>query len=192
MKKLLALLMVLGLTSLAGADLVFTVNGDPQPDELTLETSEEVTLDMHLAAGENILKYQVTYSLSNEQAEFLFPDPTDSTGLLTYGISFPWASMFPGKVNAYDQVGIISWVEIAADNFMAAVAGPLTLMDGLILHCLDDTPVAMSVTVSASTVIDGATVPVDTVLHTMDIIQIPEPMTIALLGLGGLLLRRRR
>lgn len=198
MKKLLILMLVLGMTSLAGADLIFTIDDVCQPDEITLcwtgigpgqPYPDEVVLGLQLAAGQNILAYQITYTLSNEQAEFVLPAPGSPP---QYGIDFPWASVAPGKVNAYDGEGIMSWVEIAADNLFTPVAGPLDLMDGLILHCLDPTPVTMTVVVSARTEIDGSVIPVDTVLHTLSIVQVPEPMTLALLGLGGLLLRRRK
>ena len=191
MKKLLVLLVVLGMTSFAGAELIFNVDGEPQPDTIYLNPSETVEIGLGLAAGENILKYTITYSLSNEQAEFVFPDPQDIGGLSVYGLEFPWASMFPGKVSDYDDVGVMSWVKIAADNFMQATPGPLTLMQGLILHCTDNTPLTMTVTVVGDTTVDGQSIPIDTVLHTLNIVQ-PEPMTIALLGLGGLFLRRRK
>ena len=181
MKKLLVLLMVLGMTSFAGADLIFTINGEPQPDTIYLQPSETVELDLELAQGETVQCYQVTYELSNEQAEFL-----------TSGTVFPWGSLAPGKINAQDGTAPVSWVEIAADNLFSGSPGPLVLMQGLILHCTDPTPVVMTVTVSERTIIDGQEIPIGTVLHTLEIIQVPEPMTIALLGLGGLLLRRRR
>jgi hypothetical protein len=189
MKKLLVMVLVLGMASVANADLIFTVDGEPQPAEISIRPSDEITLDLHLADGENILKYQLMYELSNEQAEFILPDPETSP---QYGISFPWLSTFPGKVNSYDTDGVISYVEIAADNFMMAAAGPLDLMDGLIIHCLDTTDVVLTITVSQATTINGQELTIGTVLHTLTIHQIPEPMTVALLGLGGLFLLRRR
>jgi hypothetical protein len=185
MKKLLALLVVLGLTSLAGAELIFTINGEPQPEVITVSISEEVTLGLHLSAGETIKAYQITYSLSNEQAEFLTPPGWTN-------VTFPWASDAPGKIGSYDGVGVVSWVEIAAANIFEADPGPLTLMQGLILHCLNDTPVTMTVTTSEVTEINGEIIPIGTILHTLDIIQVPEPMTIALLGFGGAILSRFR
>ena len=184
MRKILVLMLVFCMTSLASADLIFTVNGQPQDPSIDppLYPSDTIELDLHLAAPETLLKYTLTYELDNEQAEFLID-----------GIVFDWASMFPGKVDDYDQDGIISWVTIVADNFMQPVAGPQDLMHGLIVHCLDDTDVVMTVTVTGATVIDNETVPVGTEMHSLLIPQIiPEPMTIALLGLGGLLLRRRK
>ena len=181
MKKLLVLLMVLGMASFASADLIFTVDGAPQPDEIVLAPSETIELDLHLADGQNVLRYQLMYELTNEQAEFLID-----------GTTFPWQSVAPGKINDWDKDGnIISWVEIAADNLFSAGSGPLDLMQGLLIHCLDETPVDLIITVSNPTVINGEEIPIGTVVHTMHIEQ-PEPMTIALLGLGGLFLRRRK
>jgi hypothetical protein len=185
MKKLLVVVSILGMASVASADLIFTVDGEPQPDEIGVLPSDEITLDLHLADGEDILQYQLMYQLSNEQAEFLID-----------GVVFPWASLAEGKINAWDQDGhIISWVEIAASNLFSAVDGPLDLMDGLVIHCLSTADVVLTVLVSENTQINGQTIPIDTVMHTLTIHQsaIPEPTTLALLGLGGLsLLRRRR
>jgi hypothetical protein len=155
--------------------------GDPQPAEITIVTSELITLDLHLATGEDILQYQLKYELSNEQAEFLVD-----------GVVFPWESIAAGKLNYDGDGAIISWVEIMASNLFSAADGPLDLMDGLVIHCLDTTDVILTVTVSENTEINGEVIPIDTVLHTLTIHQIPEPATMALLGLGGLFLLRRR
>lgn len=178
MKKLLILMLVLGLTSLASADLVFTVNGELQPEEITLYPSDEIVLDLHLTEGQTILQYQLMYELSNEQAEFI-----------TEGIVFPWASMFAGKIYSEGP----GFVEISASNFMMSVPGPLDLMDGLVIHCLEATDVVLTVTnTSDNTTINGEVIPAGTLMHTLVIHQIPEPATIALLGLGGLLMLRRQ
>jgi len=188
MKKLLILVLVFGLTSMASADLVFTINdGEPQPDEITMCPSDDLELDLHLDGG-TIVGYQLTYSLSNEQAEFVLPAPDSPP---QYGVVFPWQSMFAGKVNGYDGDGVMSWVEITANNFMAA-NGPLDLMENLWIHCLEPTDVVLEIRVSGATVIDGETIPNGTLLHTLTIHQIPEPATMLLLGLGGLFLRRRK
>jgi hypothetical protein len=54
-------------------------------------------------------------------------------------------------------------------------------IDGIIFHCLDDQEVTL-------TLLSG----LDVVLDTQIIHQTPEPVSIALLGLGGLFLRRRK
>ena len=180
MKKILVLMLVLCMASLANAHLIFTVNGEEQGPAIDppLLYSDTIELDLELSAGETINGYQLMYTLSNAQAEFL-----------SSGIAFPWASDFPGKINGEGP----GWIEITAGNMFNPSAGPLDLMNGLIVHCLEATDVILTVTVSGDTIIDGETIANGTIVHELLIPQIiPEPMTIALLGLGGLLLRRRK
>ena len=184
MKELVALLLVLGMSSLASADLVVTVNGEPQPDAITLMTSETIELDLDLSAGGyNVWHYAIDWTLSNDQAE-LIPDK----------IAFPTAFDFPGSYYGGGQQ-----VKIDAANFISpAVEGPAVLMQGLILHCLEETDVVLTVTALQPGSMSlwggwplGELVPIEFV-HTLRIIQIPEPATIALLGLGGLAVLRKR
>jgi len=180
MKKLLALVLVLGLTSLASADLVLTVNGVPVTQgQITIAPSQTIELDLELTAGETCAMYDVTYQLSNAQAE-----------LLTGGVTFPTVFDLPG---GFTVPPTPQMVEISAGQWSSGpVAGPAVLMQGLILHCLEATPVDLTLYVSEYTEVDGQEVLVGTVLGTLHIIQeVPEPVTIALLGLGSLFLRKR-
>jgi hypothetical protein len=181
MKKLVALILVLGMSSLASAQLIVTIDGEPQPEEITLLTSETIELDLDLGAdGYNVLAYNIDWVLSNNQAE-LIPD----------GIEFPTTMDFPPSWSGGGEK-----VNMSGSNFMSpAIVGPAVLMNGLILHCVDTTDVVLTVTAlegTASLDPDGITqIPIEFV-HTLRIKQIPEPMTVALLGLGGLFLLRRR
>ena len=191
MKKLLALLLVLGVATAANAGLVdavqdafeFSVDGEPQPAEVTIieVPSGSITLDLKLLAGHNVEALDFTWNLSNAQAELLY------SGIVLEAFDMGLA------VNT--TVSTPQLVKIAGGQiYSPAKAGPLTLMDGLVLHCLEDTDVVLTVTLSGSSIIDGETYygPIGEVLHTLVIHQIPEPATIVLLGLGGLLLRKRR
>ena len=176
MKKLLVLLMVLGMTQLAGAGLIYTVNGEPQPDEVYLQPSETIELDLELDGTDLLWGYQVMYTLSNNQGELISTD-----------MVFDWGGQLGGQI-VQEGPG---YIEICAGNlFPPPLAGPADLMHGLIFHCLEATDVILTITGFETIDVGGVGVAQD-VEHTL-IIHQPEPATIALLGLGGLLLRRRR
>lgn len=189
MKKLVVLMLVLAMASLANAGLVFTVNGEEQPAEITINIGDAIELDLELPTG-SVQAYQLMYSLNNEQAE-LIVDAYDQWGDPYSNIQFPWQSLAPGSVNAKDDVGVCSWVEIKADNLFSAANGPLVLMTDMYLHCLENTDVVLTISISERTIIDGEEQELGEV-HSLTVHQIPEPMTIALLGLGSLFVRRRK
>ena len=190
MKKLLALLLVLGLATAANAGLietvaaamVFSVDGEPQPAEITIyNASDSVILDLDLLEGHSVLNLDFTWTLSNDQAELL----TGSIALQAFdmGLSFTQADSQNVKI-------------FGGQIWSPALAGPKTLVDQLELHCLDDTDVTLTIWMSGTTKIDGEEFYPDpwlgTVVHTLIIHQVPEPAMIVLLGLGSLLLRRRK
>ena len=158
MKKLLTLVLVLGLTSLANAGLIFTVNGQPQPDEITLFPSEAVELDLEIGEGQTILGYDLTYRLSNGQAEFLIDGYTDDFGNTFGAIEFPLDFDFRGYVvDASPQSVWITGTQFLSDDLV----GPGTIMQGLVLHSLDTTPVLLEVIVSGTTIVDGEEFPLE-------------------------------
>jgi len=184
MKKLLILMLVLGLASVANATLLFTIDGEEQPPEIWLEPSDAISLDLHIAAGDNMLSYDIAYNLSNAQAELI------TTGGYGYAeISFPATFDLMGYVVSAAPES----VRISATQFMGLpLEGPQILMEDLVLHCLEATDVELAVVVMGTTDLNGIEYEVGEVLHTLVIHQVPEPMTVLLLGLGGVLLRRRK
>jgi len=187
MKKLLIFMLVLGMASLAQADLVglsFSVTMpdgtyyEDQPDEIWIEPSDTIKLDLLLDVGHNCWGYSLGYGLSNAQAEFIrtnetiWPAPFELPG----GWSIPCTPQY---------------VEFSGGQlFGNALNGPQTLMDRLYIHCLEATDVVLTVTAYDYTEVDGESIL--GIIHTLTIHQIPEPATMLLLGLGGLFLRRRK
>jgi len=199
MKKLLVLLMVLGFTTSASAvvDLNLSVTLDPYGDpqyiedpadsQISIVPSEEIWIDVHgtVPSGE----YLNTWIIAQGPA-------TMSGGVVLQG---------DGGVTEYDPSAELSpgytWENFFADQGYSGVSpmiefvgfvdstepfSDLTgiLLDEKLLHCEDLGDVTISI-LNADT--GEYEVYDQLVIH-----QIPEPMTVALLGLGGLFLIRRR
>ncbi len=191
MKKFLLLMLVLGLATSAQAGLIFTINGDEtQPDEVWLVPSQILELDLELDAIQTISGITLDYVLSNAQAEFI----TDGASRPEYpgltDIEFPSDPLF--DLDGTTPIVRPQLVQITTGQlFNPALQGPLVLMTELYVHCLDASDVILQI-ISQGSTINGEFIAPGTIMHTLTIHQIPEPMTIALLGLGGLFALRRK
>ena len=189
MKKLLFFMLVLGLTSFAQAGLVFTIDGVEQPAEITLMPSEYVELDLELPTG-SILGYDITYQLTP------YGDVPGDAELITTGYGDIGPIMFIADFDIDSTIvgtPTAHTVEITGSNLFSPLAAPQTIMLDLVLHCLGEGDVLLEVISMGGTTVDDEQIPPDTVMHTLLIHQIiPEPMTVALLGLGGLFALRRK
>jgi hypothetical protein len=188
MKKMLVLMLVFGLASTASAmTLQISVfnpttgeyNPDPVDSEITLEPSQELLLDIH---NPGVQDEDLYVALVVEPAAGSItggvvhvPPAGDSTSWFGPGAR---GNGFPGlQGNEDGPWGSIAFVQVAG------TAG--IYVDDLLFHC--EAP-GEAVVRLLSTVDFGTA----RVHDTLTIHQIPEPMTIALLGLGGLALLRRR
>ena len=182
MKKLLVLMLVFGMASLANAELQISVGGDLNPADSEIWAAPSQMLNLGVWTTTPI------YSGVGEGYFLLGVNPLH--GSLSGGVSkYPtdnevvyYSGMGTGFLPP-EEVGDLGGIA----TFRSA-SNPITgiIVDSIIFHCerLGDAVVHLyEVPEDFST-----TTLVDTVI----IHQVPEPMTMALLGLGGLFLRRRK
>jgi len=176
MKKLLVMIMVLGLATVANAGLKISVGGVVDVENVVLQPSDTVIIDVWSDG-----------TTTSGQAFFL---TVEGPGFIdvSQGINNVFANVPIGT--SIMDIGPDQDPPMPAGTFifldMSIVAEPIppvpggTVIDSLIFHCSDFGDVTL--------ILSGST---DGELDRQTIIQ-PEPITIALLGLGGLFLRRRK
>lgn len=176
-------LLVLGLSSFVQAGLVFTVNGEPQPDEIWILPSQAVGLGLALPDG-SIMCFDITYKLGNELAELITTGYVDDFGTEIGAIEFPidFDYFFPRQVVSADPMNVR--MSTLYSEVVVPGSPDKVLMDNLVLHCLGEGDVVLDIVVSGTTHVDGQDIPIGEVLHTLSIHQVPEPSTLLLLGLG--------
>jgi len=206
MKKLLVLVLVLCMASLANAALQLSINGvlDPVDSELTIRQSETVIIDVwtntSMSAASTTLWAAVLDPLTGSlggNGHYVGPvgtyyDPTyganqdNMSG--TFYANLDGLNMFPGKTGAQGTVtiwnsGIIP--DSDPEESYPNIPANTKLFDGIVFHCegIGDAIIQLY-TVNVST--GQATLRDTVIIH-----QIPEPATLAILGLGALLLRRK-
>ena len=179
MKKMLVLMLVLGMASAASATLQISVDGNLEPvsSEIFLEPSETLMLDIWTDAGLS--------EGSDEGYWAITVDPMQGTisgGVSTTGNTD--AIWYGGPVGGYAP-GEGAWMGTASvtNTYPAGTV----LFDEIVFHCETEELDAV-ITLYRMNDFAGDVTAVDTVtIH-----QIPEPMTLALLGIGGLFLVRRK
>jgi hypothetical protein len=206
MKKLVVLLLIGCMASVADASLVYlTIDGQPAPEEIVCEPSQWFEIDVESLTG--LYGGQFRLELTNNQGHMEYDNPNGGPmELATQYLSF-WfdlngdGMMDPGDVYQYSD-WTLPWGEkagtvtdpqniiINGGNTSASATTPYDgdpLVWGIMFHCDDPTPVTLNLYEQ----VNGAQV--ETLADSVVFNQTPEPMTMALLGLGGLgLLRRRR
>ena len=198
MRKLLIFMLVLGMASAAHAAIAnpdaiiqITVNGIVYDDtEVKIHPSDIIELDIDVAPGWGVSAFDL-------DLEIIGPGHID-LDLSNAVVNETVASWSLGYALYYDETGIQQYAG-AAFFLIGEPDATGTLLSGLIFHC-DDTPdVLLKITVRDMlnlTDPDGLQLqltPAQAEEYVGQlIIHQPEPMTIALLGLGGLLLRRRK
>jgi hypothetical protein len=192
MKKFLVLIMVLGMATMANAGIQISVNGNISgPDEITLTPSDTITLDIWNTAGgppppnapRNFIAYLDILPNNTGCYDLALPrldiynavsNPTGASGDFPSNFIF---NQLEGNIDEYTVNQ--NW----APGTPGEVVGAIFLVD---FHCLSPNNV-LTIQLYDSRVGDGMVVVDSLTIH-----QIPEPMTMALLGLGGLFLKRRK
>jgi hypothetical protein len=188
MKKLLIFMLVLCMASMANAVLQISVDGDPDPvdTEIWLLPSETLLLNIHSVGGDTGDSF---FALVTSGVGVI-----DGTSGVTYIPDAPDASMLLGPAGpAMNFIG-----GLGARDGVAGTVGSFTAVppyaDGIYFdliefHCLGEGDVLIELIEvdSVNWTVAGMPVMDSVVIH-----QIPEPMTVLLLGLGGLFLRRRK
>jgi len=179
MKKLLVVLMVLSMASAANAALMLSVGGDIQVDEITLLPSEIATIDIQGDGTEPLGIFFMGVSAGG-------PASLDfsSAAMIYQGNDSMFAEM--DDPDLAGAMGITTPFELISLSDVPPIGTPQLPLTGLLvdlitLHCNGPGDVVVSI-------FNGNTELLDSIL----IHQIPEPITMVLLGLGGLFLRRRK
>lgn len=198
MKKLLVVLTVLAMATVANAALKISVNGVvDRPDNdpvLVLSPSDHVVIDIY-GDGETAPPWP-----DSGGGWLIVEGPgTISGGTLLYtgGLS-DYTTIPPAELPdikawlesiGYNNVGGAGTMIFAHGSVPMPPLGPGKLVDSIDFHC----EAIGQVLITLAQIYDPGTgaPPTITVMDTQ-ILQIPEPMTLALLGLGGLFLRRRK
>jgi len=172
MKKLLALMLVLGITSAANATLYLSVNGDTTVEIADVESCTTVMIDVY---SDDATPYGCYVGIVDEAGD-------DCTGGEFTGVY----TIYPaaGKDAAVSDAELPNWWYAEALGYPP---GPYTQAGkhfDFQYHCLG--------AFCEWCFVELWNYDFNEVLDTIAIHQIPEPATMLLLGLGGLLLRRRK
>jgi hypothetical protein len=167
MKKLIILMLVLGLTSVTNAALVLSYNGSTDVTEVDdIVASTDFTIDVYSTTAlpdQFVLFVNGPASHSGTGTVYAPPAPAH-LGITDYDTYGGNDHVFAGMMSTPDATaGIGKWWDIE-------------------FHCDGEGDVVFDLRDSTG----------NTTVDTLTVHQIPEPMTIALLGLGGLFLRRRK
>jgi hypothetical protein len=208
MKKLLVLLMVLGMCAGANAGVIgglsLTVNGQ-NPDQypgIVLHPSDTIEIDIEGdGTAPNPTPYLLILGPGSIDGGVILYDPGSTLALYSdaeaklalWGMTMAEAQAFmamPTEDGGWGVPGVMdfSQAEMVSDKGIPpATIGMLA--NSIIFHCEGPGQVLIRLVNVGS---DDAGMTVLSDYDTLNITQIPEPVTVGLLGLGALFLRRRK
>jgi hypothetical protein len=221
MKKTLVILLVLGMASMASAtvvkyDLLYTnPDGKGTSPDNPLEESDTISLDIHYgdASGTGALLQNTGGLLLTIEGAGTFVDHTEYTYPEVFTPGYPTNGVFNVFYGFHPQDSTQPPAELdpklLAIEAGASIQVPSSyfipdstiVVDHILVHCEGDgdvtvtlVPITWDAVIAPPNVLYDGTLGSDreAVGDTITIYQVPEPLTVALLGLGGLALVRRR
>ena len=188
MKKVLVLMLVLGMVSAASAGLQISVDGDPEPvdSEIILLPSETVVLDLWTDTDIGMLEFGAW--------ALIVADGSQGAGTVGQGDShiagFNVIGPIPGTVGV--TAPGVGWFGTYLGAFSGNPFAGDVVYDNFLFHCEGEGDVIIEVWSMEDVGVEIEDWQAIALMDSLVIHQIPEPMTIALLGLGALFLRRRK
>ena len=180
MKKFLVLLMLLGTASMASAGLRISIDGNQQASEYTIDVVPSGEVSMEIWTDTTILP-----SGPEEGAYAIVCSPL--VGTISGGVNVSdEPSVYPNEFSSGEGHDGVFWFITLATA--ANLPQNSTIINDLLFHCEGQGDVLVELLYDAAYPIYGVSSVVDSVV----IHQIPEPITMGLLGIGGLFLRRRK
>jgi hypothetical protein len=182
MKNLLIVFTVLAIASTASATMTLSVNGlvDPPQTEITIAPSDVVMIDIHNDDDNQIGLAVFLHASDGGSLSFSCDEDPIAVNVVN-GCALGIIDM--GTLNPA-WAGIIQVDLAKPDPSFRVPVG--VVADNIRFHC--DTP-DVDVTIDLT---DSPIPGIGAILDSQIIHQVPEPVTLALLGLGGLFLRRRK
>ena len=182
MKRFLIIILVLGLTSIATATntgklLQLSVNGQVAPDEITMFPSDYITLDIMVADGHSTDAIEIDLEIIGPGSITVPADPRD----MLSDCFEDWSLII---LDVTDKgIGTIAAVSFGQCSGV--------IVDHIEFHFDDVGDVIVKITLDGVCNIDGSPI-TEAQMGSIIISMVPEPASMLLLGLGGLLLRRRK
>jgi len=184
MKKLLVVMLMLAMAVVANASMVISVNGVNDPtDDITINTGQVVTLDIF--GADNTVDNLTYYYLGIDAGSAGSGSIDISSATVLYAGDKAWIEVvddgdIAGVLNVQNPfVGLM--ITDPNSNPPHPIAPNGKLFDGIKFTCTGAGDVTINLFDGNGGLMDSQ------VIH-----QTPEPMTMALLGLGGMYLRRRK
>ena len=204
MKKLIVLAVVLTVTSFAGAGVIDVVTdglgsqGHAGTSQDPLIAGETIGIKLLLNGGQQNPQYPTYtgYDLSSMNFGLQVTGPATFSAQVTTAGTIKAAFRNPGLSPWFNIAPTATGIEQMMGTALTPINGQADLVWGMTLACTGFGAVNINlslVNLSEYRLYDGSpwTPMVEGDLGDLVIHQVPEPMTLALLGVGGLLLRRR-